>query len=525
MTHPQEEFVPQSPAETALLERCITGERLILGEGTLPTERSEDNEIRAGLIRALLRGQVPDIALHDKGIRIRGGWISGMLDLQGVEITHDISLSRCHIDRPMTFLNARMRGLYLSGSSIKGFSADTAHFAGSVYLRAGLRCEGEISMPGARIDGDLQLCNATLDGKGGASFFATGLKVGGSVYLGDYPFDDEDTELHAAGALIFSSARVDGDVFCKNTAIAPPDTYIGHMIYLDGEERGPKTALSLAGATIGGVYFFKRNQISGGIVNLSGASSQRLNDEPAGDMVSYRVRLDGFTYEDFARQADISLKNRLDWLSRQPEGDEFAVQPYEQFARTLQRIGHRDEAQKVLITKEYRRRRANRQSLTGSSDAFLRKPLLLISDSFLRWLVAYGYRPSYAVFWGVILIAALTWFFDRTWKAGDFAPNAAPILVSKDWVAATQSHPENPAAFWSDDNQAGQDYETFHPLAYAADLVIPIVSLGQEAAWAPSTTRSPWGWHGWWLRWISKGLGWVITALGAAAVTGVIRRE
>ena len=87
------------------------------------------------------------------------------------------------------------------------------------------------------------------------------------------------------------------------------------------------------------------------------------------------------------------------------------------------------------------------------------------------------------------------------------------------------SHPDNPAAHWSAPGAAGQDYETFQPFAYAADLVIPLVSLGQEVAWAPSTSRSPLGRIGWWLRWIAIGLGWVITALGAAAVTGAVRQD
>ena len=105
------------------------------------------------------------------------------------------------------------------------------------------------------------------------------------------------------------------------------------------------------------------------------------------------------------------------------------------------------------------------------------------------------------------------------------APNAAPILISRDWIEATQSHPENPAQFWSQPGQAGQDYETFNAYAYAADLLVPIVNLGQEQAWAPSTSRSPLGQIGWWVRWFTKFIGWLLTALGAAAVTGVIRRD
>ena len=105
------------------------------------------------------------------------------------------------------------------------------------------------------------------------------------------------------------------------------------------------------------------------------------------------------------------------------------------------------------------------------------------------------------------------------------APNAAPIIVSRDWVTATVDHPDNPAAFWAQRGQAGQDWETFSAYAYAADLLIPIVDLGQERAWAPSTSRSPLGQIGWWLRWFAKGVGWTVTALFAAAITGMLRRD
>jgi len=30
---------------------------------------------------------------------------------------------------------------------------------------------------------------------------------------------------------------------------------------------------------------------------------------------------------------------------------------------------------------------------------------------------------------------------------------------------------------------------------------------------------------GWWARWIAKAIGWIVTALAAGAVTGVIRKD
>jgi hypothetical protein len=113
------------------------------------------------------------------------------------------------------------------------------------------------------------------------------------------------------------------------------------------------------------------------------------------------------------------------------------------------------------------------------------------------------------------------------WQTGDFAPNSDVILISDEWQGFANGRDAvlNPADVWSGTAQAGKDYETFHALAYAVDVVVPLVSLGQEAAWAPSTNRGWWGWHLWWLRWFLIGFGWIATAIGAAAVTGVIRRD
>jgi hypothetical protein len=511
------EFEPLLPAELKLVELAGSGTRVEIGDGNLPLSDSVDVEIRAGLIRLILLGLDPAAVPHAKGIRVRGARISGVLDFQGVDCENDLSLSRCLIDNALVFVNAQMRGVYLSGCNCPGISADNAVFEGSVYLRQGFESTGEISMPGTCIRGDLQICDARIDGGGQAAFFANSIRVGGSVYLGDYPYDSADTELHVVGAIVLSNADIEEDFYCRNVAVSSPT--LGAQVVLDGAEGDNVIALSIARAEIRGVLYFKRNQISGGIVNFSGAQTRRLNDEPMGVGNGQAIRLDGFEYQDFAQHTNIDVKARLNWLGQRPDGIDFRSQPYEHLARVLYRIGHRDDAELVLIQKEHLQRAANREIASGGMWV-----AMSVRDVLGRFLIAYGYRPARVVVWAAVLMLALGLFFHKTWEAGDMTPAAAPILVSAAWVSATQTHPDNPGAFWSSQGQAGQDYETFEAFAYAADLLIPIVNLGQEDAWGPSTARSDWGWHGWWIRWLAKVLGWVITALGAAAVTGVIRR-
>lgn len=514
-------FHPLTEAEQKLVDEATLPNRTTLADGTLPSAPSEQTQVRAGLVRYLLL-QTP---LHDKGIRLRGAWITGGLDLQGCDCGRDISLTACHVAEPLNLTNARLRGLHISGCRLSGVAADNASFSGSVYLRGSTHILGEVSLSGAQINGDLQICETQIEASAQDAIFAPSLRVGGSVFLGNYPYADGDTSLVTVGQIFLSSARVEHDFFLTNTAITLNDVGLAGAVFGATEEHGSDIAISLARARVGGILFLKDNQISRGIFNLAGAKVARLNDEPEGPGAAYPIRLDGFTYGDFSRHAETNINSRLDWLARKPEDTPFTAQPYEQLAHVLTSMGHRNDARTVLMRKEKLLKAENRKLSTERGGSPLWRGISWVNDIFLRSTIGYGYRPARAVTIAVLLVIGLGWFFDRTWHAGDMAPNAAPLLVSEGWVSATQTHPENPAAFWSAPGQAGQDWETFNAYAYAADLVVPIVSLGQESAWAPSTSRSDWGRTGWWLRWFAIAIGWMVTALGAAAITGMIRKD
>lgn len=519
-----DEFNPLTESERKLIFGSVKGERIVIGDGALPEKGAQGVSVRGELIRHLLLGRDPTIVLHEKGIRLRGAIITGVLDLQGCVSEFDLTFSRCLFQKPLSLINARVRGLYLSGSQIPGMNADNCAFEGSLFLRAGFHSTSEISIPGARISGDLQICDARISGQRGFGIFATSLEVQGSVYLGDYPYDDSVSELFVDGVAEFSSMRVKRDFYCSNCALSADSNPDDKRMFTEGNEHGIPIAMSLNRAEIGGVLYLKKNQISKGAVNLAGAIARRLNDEPSSDGFVYRVRLDGFEYGGFSDETDTRLSSRLEWLDRRPDGVAFSAQPYEHLASILNKLGHRNDAHKILMRKERLQRRINREFIRESGVDIWKLPFLIASDTALRMLIGYGYRPVRAVIWGVLLIIGMSFFFQKAWDAGDMTPNAAPILISRDWISATQKNPDNPAQSWSAIGGAGQDYETFNAVAYSADLLIPIVNLGQESAWAPSTSRSAWGWHAWWMRWVIKAFGWVITALGAAAVTGAIRK-
>lgn len=285
----------------------------------------------------------------------------------------------------------------------------------------------------------------------------------------------------------------------------------------------------------------KVEHISGG-VSLNGAHVAELSDDPENWPDAKDLLLDGFTY-DRIKCTVSTAPARMDWLANGSVFDgEFRPQPYSQYAKFLRDTGHDEDARKVLYIREKFRRASARDQLrkSGHSMAGPRNLWALFWDMLLRLVVGYGHYPFRSVYaLGLLILCAIA-PAHFAWEEGSFAPNAAPVLVSPGWVQFAQNDP-HPAAVWSGDRlpagktditltewkaiAPGRDWETFNAVAYGFDVVIPIIDFGQTDAWAPSTTRHVVGYHLWWARWVLSVMGWIVTALGAAAITGLIRRE
>ncbi|MCY4179405.1 MAG: hypothetical protein OXD48_03860, partial [Litoreibacter sp.] len=105
MTLP-DHFAPLSSAENKLVEDALSLERTSFADGALPEAAEDDVTIRADLIRNLLLSA----PLNDKGIRLRGAWIKGALDLQGCDCARDTTLTACNLPEPVNLTNANLRG-------------------------------------------------------------------------------------------------------------------------------------------------------------------------------------------------------------------------------------------------------------------------------------------------------------------------------------------------------------------------------------------------------------------------------
>ena len=66
-------------------------------------------------------------------------------------------------------------------------------------------------------------------------------------------------------------------------------------------------------------------------------------------------------------------------------------------------------------------------------------------------------------------------------------------------------------------------YPRFAPIVYAADSMLPIINLGQKDYWAPLAGSPP----AWFtpFRLLHTALGWFLTTIFVAGVSGLIRRD
>ncbi|ATF19320.1 hypothetical protein [Phaeobacter gallaeciensis] len=381
-------------------------------------------------------------------------------------------------------------------------------------------------------------------------------KIAGAQIVGELPFLADS---RIAASIIFDSCvfqadieaprlKVDGDLIFKNCHIQYLDLS-GAKIEGDlsfeglsskGRLNGDGCSLRLQNTCVGGALFIRKSDTSNsisGVIDLTAASVGSLIDDAHYCSGQAQYILAGFTYDRLGGAAPKDAKNRLTWLAMGDTWqDHFSPQPYKQLAKVLCEMGHEEEATQIrVVLGKKLRHHARKERIANAKHpvprllAMATTPALWIWYSLSLLLTGHGFRPERSLIalvflWGLATIPA-----HLAWKEGSFAPNSAVALQSESWAiySADHNHPPhpNPAKDWSLTSTIGRDWESFNRYAYAADLVVPIIDLGQTDAWAPSTSREFWGWHLWWARWFFTLFGWIVTALGAAALTGIIRRE
>ncbi len=562
-----------TPAEVQLLAHASAGTPCQFAAGLPDADAPDVPRIRAALLAHLITGGSEGAPVAPQGLRLIGAMIDGPLQLSFLEVRGETDLRLCRFTDAITarrahlvqlvlsgcqfpaltcegalidgsvfligvqcpgrisFATARIGGqLALHGAEIGPFTAQGAEIGASVYLRANaaaaFRARGEVSLANATINGQLALDGALLDNFDGIALNAQGARIDGDVFLrdqGPHPF-------RARGEVRLAAAEITGQLDCTSASFAAPEG---------------RAAFSAQRMQVGAEFFWQKIDMPTGLLHMPSAHVGDLVDDPASWPGQGRSYIDGFGYDRITRDAPVDAPTRLRWLAQVSSKDgRFLPQPYAQCAATLARMGHEAEAREIMEAQARRKgiqRRQTRVALPGGSPRSGSSRLWAQAGTLVDWLwdraaqgiVGYGYAPFRALGWITALALFAAFLAMQAWNEGSMAPNNDLIAASDGWQELMRQDcipnrfpgcVANPAAVWNGPEGAGLDWESFHPLAYGMDVVLPVVGLGQTEAWSPAKDRGPWGFTLWWARWPLIFAGWLVSALAAAAATGIIQR-
>ncbi len=296
------------------------------------------------------------------------------------------------------------------------------------------------------------------------------------------------------------------------------------------------TDLRLNRAQVEGAFFLRGKARFTGLLDLRGAQFGEINDDAgcwpaAGDLLLNRCRYGAIT------GGPVTAAERIKWLSLQDEsrwGDDFWPQPWEQCAKVLREMGHREDARLVLIEKE-KRQRADRRKNKGFLAAFW----LAIWDFLLAITVRYGHRPLLAFLWLISFWLVGVGVFTMAAQNHALKPNDVRIIRAAEWVACApeyerdkalnQPEPRNHTGssqlecFLAQDEAAS--YPKFNALVYSADTLLPVVAMEMQSYWIPDDSDRG---VGMWARrflWLQIMAGWALSLLAVAGFSGLIKSD
>jgi hypothetical protein len=381
-------------------------------------------------------------------------------------------------------------GAILSNPGNIALDASNITTRGNLSCQDGFRAEGQVKINGAHIGGQVAFSGAHLINPGQTALNADAAVVENGMFLDSEFWAEGEVRImlaHVGRELALMEAKLSN--FDKNSLLGIGLVVEGSMVFGDGF-RADGT-IDLSGARISGGLSIRKatfaapdaaaalnitrlqadslrlqGTVLSGSVDVTSAQVRTLWDDPS--RWPAHLAMDALTYSELQPYMPArGSGGRLTWLGRMSE---YRAQPYEQLAAYYRRIGHDAEARLVLLARE--RRRRSMANLPG-------KAIGLILDL----IVGYGYKPSRAFCWMAALLAIGSVYFTFN----------RPEPVS----AGTQPH--------------------YQPVLYTADLIIPIVNLGQVGAWRLTGPE----------QWVAAMLilcGWILATAVVAGVTRTLTR-
>ena len=541
---------PLSVAEKALVKACAKGEiwKPKDWDGERPKKSTVANTIRGGVIRFLGLGGDALHPAHELGVMAFGAWINGELDLHQAKAAVRLALQQCHFVETPIFIGTHLPELMLTGCAVPGLDADGIKVMRSVFLRDGFAASGAVRLPGAQIGDDLDCSKGSFTNADGNALVADRLKVTGGVFLrdgfvatgavrlpdaqigrnldcGDGRFTNTNGEalvagrlsvtggvflcdgFVATGAVVLLSAEIGGDLDCRKGSFAV--------------ETG--NALDAQGMKLSGAMVLREAAI-GGAVDLASARIGTLVD---GDLACWEAGghfLDGFHYERIAGSTKVN--GRIAWLKSQQAvylTTDFKPQPWEQLIKVLREMGHPYEAGQVAIAKQ------DQMRVAGLFKGRVRSAMHWLYGT----LAGYGHRPIWTVYWMLGVWLGCAFFFQVGGSYGYFGPTT-PLLTNPQIAARIDAtcgnRRETTKQIWTECKAMPAEYTTFQPLAYSADLILPLVNLQQDEDWAPIVSvptgeNMGFGVFLRWLMWFEILFGWTASLMLVAVLGRLVDKD
>ncbi|MCC2271305.1 membrane-associated oxidoreductase [Streptomyces sp. CT1-17] len=445
-----------------------------------------ERTVRASVLRALLLDG-PQQDGRVAALSLAGARVTERLDLQYATVDHPVRLRHCHFEEEPRFYGARLRELNLSESVLPGLVSHAvrvegvlrltrARFSGMVRL-AGAEVTGSLYLESTRIDAPdaegpvLQLNQAVL----GADLWAPGLRAGGEGRLtgarvaGTVNLTDAvlgrpgGTALHAEtlsaeADVVLRRAEVRGRLELRGARIP------GRLDLSHARLANPGGTALRASSCVIGELWLREGPVVQGALNLRRTQVDVLFLQP--EVVPAWVQLNDLTYTSLVPHEP--AERRLPMLEK---GDSYLPFLYEQLTAAYRRIGDDDAARSVQLAKQRRRRRT--LPWYGRLWGHLQDVT-----------VGYGFRPVRAGGWLLSLLAAGALVYGLHHPPA-LKPDEAP---------------------------------DFNPVFYTLDLLLPVISFGQEAAFSP---------RGWYqtLSYVLVVTGWILATTVITGLTRTVSRQ
>ena len=219
-------------------------------------ESDPDVVVRGSFVRFLALGGDDATPVHEKGVMLIGAVCPDGLDLESACDVLPLLLGACRLRQPITFRNATINRLILSGSLIDGLAGDSLESSGNIFFRNGFRSKGSVRLTGATIGANLDCSNSTFLNRGPNDpdrvLLFDRAVVRGSVFLGH--------NFRAEGEVFLLGAQIEGNLQSSGATLVHSAAHCS------------KPVLSCDGARIGGDTFFDKGFRTSGEVRLLGAT-------------------------------------------------------------------------------------------------------------------------------------------------------------------------------------------------------------------------------------------------------------